>query len=71
MREDPQPEVQHRPSLEIRSLYRSLLDESAMSRPTQFQGWLESFDVPYTVIERVVEGDTVNASVSGHRDPTR
>jgi len=42
-----------------------------MSRPTQFQGWLESFDVPYTVIERVVEGDTVNASVSGHRDPTR
>lgn len=35
-----------------------------MSKPSQFQGWPESLDVPYgpyrAVIERVVDGDTVH-----------
>lgn len=39
-----------------------------MSKPTQFQSWPGSLDVPYgpyrAVIERVVDGDTVHASLS-------
>jgi endonuclease YncB( thermonuclease family) len=39
-----------------------------MTKPTQFQEWPENLGVPYgpyrAVIERVVDGDTVHASVS-------
>jgi hypothetical protein len=39
-----------------------------MSKPSQFQDWLESLDVPYgpyrAVIERVVDGDTVHVIAS-------
>ncbi len=39
-----------------------------MSKPSQFQGWPSSLDVPYgpyrAVIERVVDGDTVHVLLS-------
>ncbi len=39
-----------------------------MSKPTQFQSWPESLDVPYgpyrATIERVVDGDTVHVLLS-------
>ena len=39
-----------------------------MSKPSQFQDWPESLDVPYgphrAVIERVVDGDTVHVIAS-------